>query len=137
MSPHEIAAIIGSITYKPGWQFLLGRDGERQFVQAAVSEESDLTLDPTRRSDQRTPWKSGKRYLSPHMCRQEIVGTVLALIKGAETHETHEWFRYRGAAIYNPHLDPDVLVDVARRRSSFDVRANAMSMDETEASDGR
>lgn len=128
MSPQEIANIIGSITYKPGWRFLIGQDGERQFIQAAVSEESDLTLDPTRRTATRTPWKSGKRYLSPHMCRQEIVGTVLGLIKDAETHEIHEWFRYRGAAIYNPHLDPDVLVEVARRKSSFNVRENAMSM---------
>jgi hypothetical protein len=128
MSPQEITKIVSSITYKPGWRFLIGQDGERQFIQASVSEESDLTLDPTRRSDQRTPWKSGKRYLSPHMCRQEIVGTVLGLIKDAETHEIHEWFRYRGAAIYNPHLDPDVLVEVARKKSSFNVRENAMSM---------
>jgi len=129
MTEEEVAEIVGAITYKPGWTFLLGQDG-RQFVQASVSVESDLTLDPTRRTDTRTPWKSGKRYLSPHMCRQEVVGVVLGLIKDAETHEIHEWFRYRNAAIYNPHLDPDVLVEVARKLSSFNVRANAMSMTE-------
>lgn len=136
MKPQLVEEIVGAITYKPGWRFVIGQEGNRQFIQAAVSEESDLTLDPTRRSTARTPWKSGKRYLSPHMCRQEIVGVVLGLIKDAETHEIHEWFRYRGAAIYNPHLDPDVLVEVARRRSSFNVRENAMSMVE-EAHHGR
>lgn len=121
MGPREVEAIVNSITYKPGWRFIIGSDGDRQFIQAAVSEESDLSLDPTRRSSARTPWKSGKRYLSPHMCRQEIVGVVLGLIKDAEMHEVHEWFRYRGAAIYNPHLDPDVLAEIAgrSRRSTF------------------
>jgi hypothetical protein len=126
----DFIEIIARITYKPGWSFKLGVDGDRYYVQAEVDTTSDLTMDPTGRSQERTPWKSGKRYLSPFMCRQEVVGTVLGLIKDAEMHETHEWFRYRGASIYNPHLDPDVLVEVARRRSSFNVRDNAMSMTE-------
>lgn len=130
MGEREIRALVGAITYKPGWEFIVGRDGARLFVQASVSVESDLTMDPTRRNPERTPWKSGKRHFSPFMCRQEIVGTVLGLIKDAEMHEVHEWFRYRGAAIYNPHLDPDALVAVARKRSSFNVRENAMSMEE-------
>lgn len=131
MTEFEMHSIVDAITYKPGWRFDVGRDGERFYVQAAVSVQSDLTMDPTRRSADRTPWKSGKRYLSPFMCRQEIVGVVLGLIKDAEMHEVHEWFRYRGASIYNPHLDPDVLVEIARKASSFNVRENAMSMVET------
>lgn len=130
MTEEEVRSIVERITYKPGWTLNVGRDGERLYVQASVSEESDLTLDPTRRTTNRTPWKSGKRYLSPFMCRQEIVGTVLGLIQDAELHELREWFRYRGAAIYNPHLDPDVLADVARKASSFCFRENAMSMEE-------
>ncbi|MBT1154398.1 hypothetical protein J1C56_02210 [Aminobacter anthyllidis] len=124
----EISQIVRSITYKPGWCFHLGAEAGRVFIQVAVNTLSDLTMDPTGKSEDRTPWKSGKRYLSPHMCRQEIVGAVFGLIKDAELHEVHEWFRYKGASIYNPHLDPDVLVEVARRRSSFNVRENAMSM---------
>jgi hypothetical protein len=123
----EIGSIVGSITYKPGWTVLF-EGGERPFVQVSVSAESDASLDSAKRDGTRTPWKSGKRYLSWHMCRQEIVGVVFDLIKAAELHEAHEWFRYRGASIYNPHLDPDVLADVARRASSFVVRDNAMSM---------
>lgn len=46
------------------------------------------------------------------------------------TTEMREFFRYRGASIYNPHIDPDVLVDVARKASSFNMRDNAMSMTE-------
>jgi hypothetical protein len=130
MTATEMAEIVGLITYKPGWRIVF-HDGERPFVQLEVSEESDATLDPTAKTpDVRVPWKSGKRYLSPFMCRQEVVGAVFGLIKDAELHETHEWFRYRGASIFNPHLDPDVLVQVARRASSFVTRENAMSMEE-------
>ena len=132
MRLHEIADILSQITYKAGWSINLGDEGMRgrPYIQLAVDERSDLTLDPTGKSDQRVPWKSGKRYLSFHMCRQEIVGAALGLIKDAEMHEIHEWFRYKGAAIYNPHLDPDVLAVVASKASSFDVRKNAMSMKE-------
>ena len=130
MGEAEFRGIVDAITYKPGWSFLLGRDGERWFLQASVSTESDLTADPTRRTADRTPWKSGKRYLSPFMCRQEVVGVVFSLIQDAEMHEVREWFRYRGASIFNPHLDPDVLAQVAGRRASFCVRADAMGMAE-------
>lgn len=132
MTPLEMRRIISAITYKPGWCVALRSDRVtgRWYIQAEVGEQSDLTLDPTGRSSARTPWKSGKRYLSPHMCRQEIVGAVFGLIQDAEMHEVREWFRYRGASIYNPHLDPDVLVEVARKKASFNIRENAMSMEE-------
>lgn len=130
MTHEEIVSIISAITYKPGWKLLVGLDGTRPFIQVAVDETSDASLDSHTRDGTRTPWKSGKRYLSPHMCRQEVVGAAFALIKDAELHETHEWFRYRGASIFNPHLDPDVLVGVAKKASSFITRDNAMSMEE-------
>lgn len=131
MDLKEMISIINEITYKPGWSLgLHGDDDGRPYIQMSVSTESDLSMDPTRKSIERTPWKSGKRYLSPFMCRQEIVGVVFGLIQDAEMHEVREWFRYKGASIYNPHLDPDVLVTVARKASSFNVRENAMSMEE-------
>lgn len=129
MTPLEMLHVVKQITYKPGWVILFV-PGERSYVQLAVSLESDASLDSVKRDGTRTPWKSGKRYLSEHMCRQEIVGVVFSLIKDAEMHEVHEWFRYKNASIYNPHLDPDVLAEVARKRSSFVTRENAMSMDE-------
>ncbi len=130
MTIDDIRAIVALVTYKPGWSFRVEEEGGRPFLQASVSVESDLTMDPTGKTKDRTPWKSGKRFLSLHMCRQEIIGSVLGLVKDAEAHETHEWFRYRGASIYNPHLDPDALAEVARKASSFNVRVNAMTMEE-------
>ncbi|RWI06799.1 MAG: hypothetical protein EOQ89_03455 [Mesorhizobium sp.] len=130
MTLQEIVLVIARITYKPGWTLLLGVDGDRPFLQCEVSVEADASLDSHKRDGSRAPWKSGKRYLSYYMCRQEIVGAALAVFKDAEMHEVHEWFRYRGAAIFNPHLDPDVLAEVARKKTSFVTRQNAMSMAE-------
>ncbi|QIG75706.1 hypothetical protein EVC20_135 [Rhizobium phage RHph_Y2_17_1] len=132
MQDHEVKEILDAITYKPGWSTELRYDAVRKasYIQLAVSVEAEASLDSQTRDGTRTPWKSAKRYLSPHMCRQEIVGLVFGLIKDAEMHEVHEWFRYRNASIYNPHLDPDVLAQVARKASSFNVRLNAMSMEE-------
>ncbi|WGD31670.1 hypothetical protein AncyloWKF20_07580 [Ancylobacter sp. WKF20] len=133
MTNEEILSIISRITYKPGWSVLMGFDGDRPFIQAEVDETAEASLDSAKRDGSRTPWKSAKRYLSRHMCRQEVVGAVFGLLKDAELHEIHEWFRYRGASIFNPHLDPDVLATVARKASSFVVRENAMSMKEEAA----
>lgn len=135
MTLQEIAEIIGRVTYKPGWTVLMGMDGERPFLQIDVSKETEASMDSHLRDGTRTPWKSGKRYLSLHMCKQEVVGQIFDLIKSAEMHEVHEWFRYRGASIYNPHLDPDVLVEIAKRKASLVTRDNAMTMVEGGLSD--
>lgn len=131
MTNEELFELVSQITYKPGWRIgfhaIAAMPEERPYVQLHVGVGSDASVDP-RGSGKRAPWSSGKRYLSKHMCRQEVVGTVLALILAAEEHEAREWFRYKGASIYNPHLDPDVLVSVARRKDSFNVREDAMGM---------
>lgn len=131
MGRSEMEALVASCTYKPGWSILFRTDVDgRHFVQIRVGVESDASLDSAARDGRRSPWSSGKRYLSPHMCRQEVVGAVFGLIKDAELHEVHEWFRYRNASIFNPHLDPDALAALARKASSFVVRENAMTMQE-------
>lgn len=128
MKNAEIKQIVDLITYKPGWSIILAQDKldpyGRLYVQIAAS-----TPDSTNPSNV-VPWKSAKHYLSPFMCRQEIVGTVYHAIERAELHEMNEFFRYKGASIYNPHLDPDALVELARHRSSFNMRTNSMSMKE-------
>jgi len=131
MTIDEMEALILDCEYKPGWVIGFSNEGDRPYIQLMITVLSDASLDSAKRDGTRTPWKSGKRYLSLHMCRQEIVGAVFGLIKDAEMHEIHEWFRFEGASIYNPHLDPVVLARVARQKSSFNVRQNPMNMEET------
>lgn len=131
----EVADIVDACTYKPGWHIALrsdpvyGRETPRYYLQLEVDATARAAVSsvPPHLID---PWKSGKRYISLHMCRQEIVGVIFDLIKAAEDHELREWFRYKGASIYNPHLDPDALVNIAKRKSSFVMRDNPMSMKE-------
>ena len=124
MNNDEMRTLIESITYKPNWNIIFMANAERSYIQLEVTNSIDSV------SRETCEWKSGKRFTSEHMCRQEIIGLVYGLIENAEIHEMREWFRYRGASIYNPHLDPDVLVEVARKASSFNCRDNAMDMSE-------
>lgn len=132
----QMKMLVDDCSYKPGWIIRFERGPQslsgyfdRPYIQIEVTEEAEASLDSSR-TGKRVPWKSGKTYLSRHMCRQEIVSAVYGAIERAELHEIREWFRYRNASIFNPHLDPDVLAAVARKRENFNVRANAMSMEE-------
>ncbi len=123
----EFTQLINSITYKPGWYFRTGVEDNRMWVQIGVHAEADIAWDMI---EQRVvPWRGAKHWLSEHMCRQEVVGTVYHAIQRAEMHELNEWFRYKGRAIFNPHLDPDALAELASKKTSFNLRKNAMTME--------
>jgi hypothetical protein len=124
----EHIATIEAITYKPGWYFRHGIEEGRMWIQVGVSEAADIAICAV--TKEIVPWRGAKMYLSPHMCRQEVVSMVHHAIHRAEEHETNEWFRYKGRSIYNPHLDPDALAKLASKLKNFNVRKNAMTMDE-------
>lgn len=124
----DFGAIIGNITYKRGWYFRAGIEDCRMWIQIGVTADAEIAYDPI--AKEVVPWRGAKHYLSPYMCRQEVVGTVHHAIQRAEMHELNEWFRYRGRSIYNPHLDPDKLAEFASKKENFNTRDNAMTMDE-------
>jgi len=126
----EMHTLVGAVSYKPGWSVDLKSDivTGRPYIQISVDETAEAAKCPF--TGDIAPWKSGKRYLSLHMCRQEIVGACLGAIKDAEMHELHEWFKYKGRAIYTPHIDPDVMVNIVKYKRNLNVRKNAMSMEE-------
>lgn len=123
LSRQEMQDIVDNITYKPTWCINLKEDERGLYVQISATTLDSVSLVST-------SWTGGKNYLSEWMCRQEVVGVVFSAIEKAELHEMREFFRYKGASIYNPHLDPDALVAVARKASSFNMRDNAMTMTE-------
>ena len=122
MKIDEMQSIVAACSYKPGWVIQLHTE-DRPYIQIAATTPCSV-------SGQDVAWKSGKTYLSLHMCRQEVVSAVYGAIEKAELHEVREFFRYRGSSIFNPHLDPDVLAEVARYSSNFNLREHAMSMEE-------
>ena len=138
MKLDEMYEIVKAITYKPGWRIDLHLDrtvvdgaprASRPYIQISVDATAEAAKCPF--TGQVAAWKGGKRYLSEHMCRQEIVGACLGAFKDAEMHEIHEWFKYKGRSIYNPHIDPDALVELVKYKRNLNVRENAMSMEES------
>lgn len=117
----QLSGLVSACTYKPGWRlnFNASHGNRPAYIQWEVDGLDSSTGKPTQ-------WKSGKRHLSPHMCKQEVVAAVFSLALQAEEHECREWFRYRGSCIYNPHLCPDALAELASKKSSFNIRQNAM-----------
>lgn len=58
--------------------------------------------------------QSGRKwYVSSFATKSEVVQTALKAVLTAEEHEAREAFLYRGAAIFGPHLDVDVLLGLA------------------------
>jgi 2,4-dienoyl-CoA reductase-like NADH-dependent reductase (Old Yellow Enzyme family) len=112
--------VVERITYKKGWRIGVHAKDKRVYIQLHVAGVDATT-------GRRATWSSAKAWVSDFACDQELVGVVFKLIKDAEMHELREWFRYRDAAIYNPHLNPDALVKVAQDKSNFMVRADSMT----------
>jgi hypothetical protein len=68
------------------------------------------------------PWKGRKWFISEHSCRNEIVGTAFKAVMGAMEHEIRENFKYKDVPIFDPHLDPDLLVELRNRPNALNVR---------------
>jgi hypothetical protein len=115
MTRPETEAVLRLITYRD-WQFHVGErsDGDLYLQVRFLS------------SGPEGPLQSGRKWLfSPYMTQSEVVQTALKAVLTAEEHEARERFRYRGAAVFGPHLDVEALVAIAdredRRESRDDV----------------
>ena len=132
LSIAEMERLVNACAYKHGWFIHFSRgiagnpvDKPRPYIQIENLDGVDALTDLP------APWKGGKHYISLYACRQEVVSTVYTAIMAAEMHEMRENFHFRGRSIYNPHIDPDVLAEVCADKSSFNLRDNSMSMEET------
>lgn len=113
----EMREILADVTYtdRAGveWQILFRtEDDGTPYLQLHFEDLRDRDFVQVGRK-----WR-----LSRWMTRSEVVWTAFAAIHLAEEHELRENFRYRGAKIGGPHLDVDVLAEVARIRGNIDVR---------------
>lgn len=103
-TPDEIRDILSEVEFR-GWEFALHL-GERWYLQVCFEA-------PCSRTGELKQQRGRKWMLSPHMTRSEIVSTALKAVLTALEHEAREDFRYKGIAIYNPHIDVQALVMVA------------------------
>jgi hypothetical protein len=96
----RIARLLGDVEYgrNTGWR--VAPDGSwLQVVRFA---------DATKAGDSASLF--GRKWrLSPHMVRAEVVQTAFAAVRAFEEHEARELFRWRGRAVFGPHIDLDAL----------------------------
>lgn len=101
-------------------RFYAGQD-KVMYIQHAYARPDALTGE--------LGWGYGRKWhVSPHATESEIVLTCLkAAITDAE-HEVREGFRYKGACIFQPHIDVNALVEACQRS---DARSTPVGASET------
>lgn len=108
----DIREIVARCAY-PGFEFKVDADGDIEqlypWCQIVCHEGVDTT------TGQPASWTGRKWKLSFHMTDTEVVQTVWAAVQRAIIHETCELFKFKGAAIYDRHLDVHLLADLALR----------------------
>jgi hypothetical protein len=110
------AEVLKEISYKPGYGLVLQRDQKdfkgRWYFQVRCDRPDSVT-------GEIAMGHGGKAYLSPRMSKSELTRLIFGLFKAYEEHECREFFKWRGRAIFGPHVDSDALWEVAER---FDYR---------------
>lgn len=98
----RVREIINQIDYKPHTGFRILRDKRCiVFLQHVQFIEDCLPdADGIRNVEEQ---RGRKFYISHYMTDEEIVRTASLAVKTFESHESHEWFRYKGERYMNPH----------------------------------
>lgn len=119
---NDIKHIVAEIRYKD-WNFDI-IEGPNDVQDWPTNPSLRVRfIDPENGSTQ----KGRKWLLSYHMTKSEVVLTALKAVLTAEEHESRELFRYRGAKIFNPHIDVDKMVELTKKLDNFDLRESAIS----------
>lgn len=116
MSLVDLISIL-SYVYYPGFEFAYGTMGEGYFVQVKfVAPDSRDKWDPVHGEPESVAWSGRKWYISRYSTRSEIVNTCFKAVITALEHEAREQFKYKGVSIYQPHMDVEVLREVAQEK---------------------
>lgn len=100
--------ILGRVHYKD-WGFLVTGDQDGDLmIQVDFLAPDNLTGKPER--------QFGRRWLIEYNSTPtQIVQTAFLAVQRAEMHELAEQFTYKGATVFNRHLDVDELVKISDR----------------------
>lgn len=118
----EMKEIISFCRY-PDFDLLVREDaGGRAYLQVSCPNGTcNVTGEPL-------SWRGAKQFLSPHMCKNELVSVAFKAIREAIDHETKERFTYRGLRIFDPHIDPELLVELMNRKDVLNTRESETIM---------
>lgn len=121
MNVSEIVTILNDV--KCGeFEFHVYPDGRRYYLQVRFPARDLVTNE--------VEIQHGRKWLlSPHMTRSEVITTALKAVLTAVEHETREAFRYRGRAIFGPHIDVDALHRLVGDKDNLDMRTGVWVKD--------
>lgn len=98
----QIVEIVGRCKFND-WSLGVYWDGPRPYLQLRFTEADNTAPEVA------CEFSGRKWFLSPYMTTSEIVGTCFKAVMTAVEHETREQFKYKGRAIFAPHINVDVL----------------------------
>lgn len=99
------------------WAFHIGQKGDTIFLQLRFLSEDNYT--PGKFDIQHCR----KWQLSTWMTPTELVQTAWAATQRAVLHEAAEKFKFKGADIFNIHMNVDRLIDVRTGKDALEHRA--------------
>jgi hypothetical protein len=76
-----------------------------------------LFMDKDRITGKEELQRCRKWVLSLHSTNSEIIRAVFKAVEAAMLHEVQEAFKFRGARIYNPHMDLEDLADAINAKA--------------------
>lgn len=106
--PYSVQDVLAELEYRDGWSFRVVQEepANTSYLQVVAIIDG-------------CPQYGRKWRLSPHMTKSEVVQTAFKAVLTFEEHEARENFRYRGRAVFGPHIDVDALLLAS---SIMDVR---------------
>ncbi len=112
MTPVEISEIVEKITIPESYEIIVKRhiDASRWYLQIRQDTVCNRTGEPYS--------EGGRKWdLSEHMTESEIVLTVWKAYLTFLEHEARETFLYKGAVLFDPHIDVNALIEASKKRS--------------------
>ena len=106
--------ILAEVLYS-NFEFVLREHNGSPYLQIAFDAPDADT------GEIETQW-CRKWVLQFTMTNTEVVRTAYKAAEAAVLHEFQEQFRYRGARVFDPHMDVEWLVDVLDREGQQDTR---------------
>lgn len=105
-----IKSIINNVSFND-WTFRVGTNtDDSPYLQV-------LFIDKDRITGAEEIQRCRKWQLSYHMVNSEVVRTAFKAVEAAMLHEVQEAFKYKGARVYNPHVDLDSLADALNTKT--------------------
>lgn len=127
MTYEAVLKILAHIKYKD-WTFRLLNKGDGFLLQTEF-----MAPDSKGPTGELFLQRGRKWYISSYSCIGEVVRTAYKAIEASELHEMQENFKFRGDAIFDPHLDPrDLSYCIREEIISLSVRKTSPAMEQGE-----